>query len=313
MSQTDLEGPATVASAHAAPAGRMSQRTIRRINGVLFILPALLLVAAVSILPLLQALYYSFTNWNGATASWVGLFNYTSIFVDPDLKRALINSAMILASIPLGMFCAFGTAYLLNLGVPGSRFFRALIFAPTALSWVVIGIVARQFFASSGPINATLEATGLSFLVRNWLAEPVSAMAAVLITFNAAVFGVNTIIFLTALSTVDKSTIEAARLDGASEFRILFTIIFPAVKRFVEFVFIITMVTSFTGIFGLIYVMTGGGPGTATMTLEFAVWRRALSTGAFGSGAAIGITLMVLVLVVIFIIRRLGLSREAAE
>lgn len=290
--------------------GQSGLRRAARINGILFTLPAIALVSAVEVFPLLQAFYYSFTNWNGATATWTGLVNYTGIFVDPDLKRSLLNSALIMVSIPLGMFCSFVTAYLLNLGAPGSRLWRALIFAPTALSWVVIGIVARQFFASSGPINAALQATGLGALAVNWLADPVWAMVAVLFTFNCAVFGVNTIIFLTALSTVDKATIEAARLDGASEFRILFTIIFPAVKRFVEFVFIITMVTSFTGIFGLIYVMTGGGPGTATMTLEFAVWKRAMSTGAFGSGAAIGIALMVLVLLVILIIRRLGLSRE---
>ena len=295
----------------AAANGLSGLRRAARINGILFTLPAIVLVGAVGIFPLLQGFYYSFTNWNGATAALTGLQNYALIFVDPDLKRALLNSALIMLSIPLGMFCSFVTAYMLNLGAPGSRLFRALIFAPTALSWVVIGIVARQFFASSGPINTALEATGLGVLALNWLANPVSAMVVVLFTFNCAVFGVNTIIFLTALSTVDKATIEAARLDGASELRILFTIIFPAVKRFVEFVFIITMITSFTGIFGLIYVLTGGGPGTATMTLEFAVWKRAMSTGAFGSGAAIGIALMVLVLLIIFLIRRLGLGREA--
>jgi multiple sugar transport system permease protein len=137
------------------------------------------------------------------------------------------------------------------------------------------------------------------------------AMVALLITFNAAVFGVNTVIFLTALSTIDRSTVEAARLDGASEFRILIAIILPAVRRFVEFVFIITMVASFTGIFGLIYVMTGGGPGSSTMTLEFAVWRRALSTGAFGPGAAIGVSLMLLILVVIGAVRAISRTGEA--
>jgi multiple sugar transport system permease protein len=269
-----------------------------------------LLVAGVLGVPLLQALFYSFTNWNGATASFVGLRNYANIFVDPDLRRSLVNSGLILASIPFGMVLAFVTAYLLNVGVTGSRPMRSAIFAPTALSWVVIGIVARQFFASNGGINALLQSVGLGLFAHNWLADPVTAMIAVLVTFNAAVFGINTIIFLTALSTIDKSTIEAARIDGASELTILFAIVFPAVKRFIEFVFIITMVVSFTGLFGLIYVITGGGPGLATMTLEFAVWKRALSTGAFGSGAAIGVALMALVLFMIFLTRRIGLGRD---
>jgi len=79
----------------------------------------------------------------------------------------------------------------------------------------------------------------------------------------------------------------------------------------VEFVFIITMVASFTGIFGLIFVMTGGGPGSSTLTLEFAVWRRALSTGAFGPGSAIGISLMLLILIVIGLVRRFSRTGNA--
>lgn len=280
--------------------------------GLLFALPAIVLVVGITALPLAQAGYYSFTDWNGATANWTGLRNYRNIFVDPELNQALINSGLILLSIPFGMVPAFVTAYLLSRGVVAGGLMRALIFAPTALSWVVIGVVARQVFANEGPLNDVLSAIGLDTLTLNWLASPSTAMIAVLFTFNAAVFGVNTVIFLTALSTVDRSTIEAARIDGASETRILLSIILPAVRRFVEFVFIITMVASFTGIFGLLYVMTGGGPGSATMTLEFAVWRRALATGAFGPGAAIGISLMVLILLVIALVRRFARSERDA-
>lgn len=282
----------------------------RRWAGVLFVLPAILLVVAVTAIPLMQAVWYSFTDWNGASANWTGLRNYRSVFYDPELNRALINSGLIMLSIPFGMILSFITAYLLSLGVAASGLMRSLIFAPTALSWVVIGVVARQVFATEGPLNSGLSAVGLHELTVNWLASPSTAMAAVIVTFNAAVFGVNTVIFLTALATLDRSTLEAARIDGASEVRILLFIVFPAVRRFVEFVFIITMVASFTGIFGLIYVMTGGGPGSSTMTLEFAVWRRALSTGAFGPGAAIGIVLMVLILIVIAAVRSFARAED---
>ncbi len=283
----------------------------RRISGFLFALPAMLLVLAVTGLPLLQATYYSFTDWNGAAANWTGLRNYRNVFVDPELSRALRNSGLILLSIPFGMALSFIAAYLLSRVSVASGLLRTAIFAPTALSWIVIGVIARQVFSNDGPLNDLLTALGWEAFTANWLASPALAMVALLITFNAAVFGVNTVIFLTALSTIDRSTAEAARLDGASEFRILIAIILPAVRRFVEFVFIITMVASFTGIFGLIYVMTGGGPGSSTMTLEFAVWRRALSTGAFGPGAAIGVSLMLLILVVIGAVRAISRTGEA--
>jgi multiple sugar transport system permease protein len=274
-----------------------------KINGILFTLPAIILVLLVIVLPLLQSFYFSFTDWKGARADWIGIGNYTQIFADPELRKSLINSMLIFISIPFGMIGPFVTAYLLYQGMPGARFMRSLIFAPTALSWIVIGMVAREFFASRGPLNATLDSVGLQVVSRNWLADFIWALPAVIIAFNAAMWGVNTIIFLTGLATIDKSTIEAARLDGANGRQVLTYIILPSMRRFVEFVFIITVVISFTGLFGLIYVMTGGGPGSATMTLDFAVWRRAFSTGSFGTGAAIGISLMILTLLCVGLIR----------
>ena len=281
-----------------------------RINGLLFTLPAILLVGLVTALPLAQAGYYSFTNWNGARAQWVGFANYMNMLTDPELRRSLINSLVFFVSVPLGLVPPFVTAYFLNKEVPGHRLFRALIFAPTALSWIVIGIVGRQFFALRGPVSGAFQIFGLS--APNWLAEGNFALAAVIITFNAALFGINTTIFLTGLATIDTSTIEAARLDGAREWQIIRHVILPAMRRFVEFVLIITVVTSFTGLFGMIYVMTGGGPGSATLTLDFAVWRRAFATGAFGAGAAIGITLMLVTLVAIALIRAIFRERPAA-
>ena len=292
-------------------AARLRSRTgAVRLNGVLFTLPAILLVGFVIVLPLVQAAYYSFTNWNGATASWIGISNYLNMFADPELRRSLINSLSFFISVPFGLIPPFITAYLLHKDIPGNKLFRALIFAPTALSWVVIGMIGRQFFALHGPVSGLFGLFGGT--APNWLADGIYALAAVILTFNAAIFGINTVIFLTGLATVDRSTIEAAWLDGAKEWQVIAFIILPAMRRFVEFVLIITVVTSFTGLFGMIYVMTGGGPGSATMTLDFAVWRRAFSTGAFGAGAAIGITLMAMTLLGIALVRLVMRERNAA-
>jgi multiple sugar transport system permease protein len=280
-----------------------------RISGVLFVLPAVVLVGMVIVLPLIQATYYSFTDWNGASADWVGFANYLNMLADPELRRSLINSLAFFISVPFGLILPFVTAYLLHKDIPGNKLFRAIIFAPTALSWVVIGMVGRQFFALHGPVSALFQLFGGT--APNWLANGEFALPAVILTFNAAIFGINTIIFLTGLATVDRSTIEAAWLDGANEGQVIRYIILPAMRRFVEFVLIVTVVTSFTGLFGMIYVMTGGGPGSATMTLDFAVWRRAFSTGAFGAGAAIGITLMLVTLCAIALIR--ALLRQGSE
>jgi multiple sugar transport system permease protein len=269
----------------------------------LFTLPAVLLLALIVLLPLLQSVWYGFTSWQGTRADWVGLSNYRSILVDPELRRSLINSLIIFASIPVGMVGPFVIAYLLHQGMPGARMLRSIIFAPTALSWVVIGVVAHEFFANRGFLNGVMNIVGLGGFTRNWLAQQSFALWAVIIAFNAAIFGVNTIIFLTGLATIDRATIEAARLDGANGRQILWYVVLPEMRRFVEFVLIVTVVTGFTGLFALVYVMTQGGPGSASMTLDFAVWRRAFATGSFGAGAAIGIALMLLTLTTIALIR----------
>ena len=90
-----------------------------KINGILFTLPAIILVLLVIVLPLLQSFYFSFTNWKGARADWIGLGNYTQIFADPELRKSLINSMLIFISIPFGMIGPFVTAYLLYNGMPG--------------------------------------------------------------------------------------------------------------------------------------------------------------------------------------------------
>lgn len=294
-------GVARSAGRRRAPRRRLLRSA--RLNGLLFTLPVVLVLALVVALPLIQALYYSFTNWDGSDAKWVGLQNYATFFADADFQRILVNSVLILLSVPVGMILPFVTAYLLSSGLPGGKLFRAVIFAPTALSWVVIGLVSRQFFSNGGAINSLLGAVGLGSLQSNWLAGSTGSLVAVLVTFNAAVFGVNTIIFLTGLSALDRSMIEAARVDGASGARILVSIVMPPMRRFVEFVFVITVVLSFTGLFGLIYVMTGGGPGSSTTTLEFAVWKIAFASGNFGLAAALGVCLMLLTLGVIGAVR----------
>ena len=120
-------------------------------------------------------------------------------------------------------------------------------------------------------------------------------MVAVAITFIWSVFGTNTIIFITGMATLDREVYEAARVDGASGFTTFRKITIPMLMRFIQFAFILTLITAFTALFSLIFVMTGGGPGFGTTTLEFYVYQQGFKVGAFGYAAAIGIVLFVVV------------------
>jgi ABC-type sugar transport system permease subunit len=269
-------------------------RRAERRAGILFVLPAAVLYLALLALPILQTFYYSLTRWNGINATFIGLDNYERLFTDPTFWRVVANNVILLAAIPVAILIPLAVAFLLNQHVLGWRFFRSVYFLPTAISWVVIGIVAVRVFAQRGMINSLFAALSIP-IATDMLAAEVTAMIAVAITFIWSVFGTNTIIFITGMATLDRDVYEAARVDGASGFATFRHITIPLLMRFIQFAFVLTLITGFTALFSLIFVMTTGGPGFGTTTLEFYVYQTAFAQGAFGYAAAVGVVLFVVV------------------
>jgi multiple sugar transport system permease protein len=176
--------------------------------------------------------------------------------------------------------------------------FRSIYFLPTAISWVVIGMVALRFFAAEGTLNGFLHALGLSHQPTDLLSDEHSALLAVAITFVWSMVGTNTVIFLTGLATLDTSLAEAARVDGASLWLTMTRIVLPQLKRFIQFAVVMTLISAFTALFSLIFVMTGGGPGFGTTTLEFFVYQTAFANTDFGTGAMLGVILFLIMSVI---------------
>ncbi len=256
------------------------------------------MVVALLGIPIGQAVYYSMTTWDGITSTWIGPSTYVSALKDPIFWRVIQNNGLLLLAIPFAIAIPLGIAALLNEHVRGWRFFRSVYFLPTAVSWVVIGMVATQFFALNGLMNKALSALGLGAFQSNMLAGQRSALVALAITFIWSMLGTNTIIFLTGMATLDPTLMEAARVDGLGGGRIFLRITLPLLRRFIQFAFVITVISAFSALFSLIFVMTGGGPGFGTTTLEFFVYQSAFTQGQFGAGALYGIILFVIMIVV---------------
>ena len=288
--------------------GRLARR--RRRAGIMLSLPAVIVVVGLLAIPIGQAVYYSFTSWDGITATWIGPSAYAAALTDPIFWRVIENNALLLLSIPFAIGIPLAIAALLHEHVRGWRFFRSVYFLPTAISWVVIGMVAVQFFALSGLMNKMLAAVGLGALQTDMLAGQYTALAAVAITFIWSMLGTNIIIFLTGMATLDQTLIEAARVDGLSRWQIFSRVTVPLLKRFIQFSFVITVISAFSALFSLIFVMTNGGPGFGTTTLEFFVYQTAFSQGQFGTGALYGMILFVIMIIVGLVQLRLIRSED---
>jgi multiple sugar transport system permease protein len=199
---------------------------------------------------------------------------------------------------------------LLHQRVAGWKIFRSIYFMPTAISWVVLGLVAERFFAYQGTLNSIIHGLGLSHVTTNMLGYESTALSALGITFVFTMIGTNTMLFLTGLATLDPTLEEAARIDGAGSWRIFRSITLPHLSRFIQLAFVMTVIALFSALFSLIFVMTGGGPGYATTTMEFLIYQTGFNQGDFGTAALYGLILFVLTAVVGIVQLRLIGSEE---
>ncbi len=273
---------------------RLTLSRRRQLAGIVFALPAILLVLGFIAVPIGQAVYYSMTQWDGVTTTWIGPSTWSQAFHNPTLWTALRNNALLLLSVPFALGIPLAIAVLLHQRVAGWRIFRSIYFLPTAISWVVLGLVAERFFAYQGTLNSIIHFFGFTSTNTNMLGYESTALSALGITFVFTMIGTNTMLFLTGLATLDVSLEEAARIDGAGRWRIFRHITLPHLSRFIQLAFVMTVIALFSALFSLIFVMTGGGPGYATTTMEFLIYQTGFSQGDFGTAALYGLILFIL-------------------
>jgi multiple sugar transport system permease protein len=154
--------------------------------------------------------------------------------------------------------------------VPGHRFFRSVYFFPAVLSPVIIGAIFNLLLGADGPLNAVLGQIGLGPV--DWLGDPRLAIFTVVGVHIWATFGMALGVFLSGFSTLDTTLLDAARSDGASTPQVIWHVILPGLSRTIQFVFVTTMIGMLTSMFGLLFVMTSGGPGGSTYLPEYYIW-----------------------------------------
>jgi ABC-type sugar transport system permease subunit len=265
----------------------------RRINteitdAYILIAPLVVLLAVFILYPVISNLYYGFTEWKGfGEAEWVGFENYIRLFNDNKFWIAIKNTGILVLYIPIGLFIPLVLSALMQDGLKGWAFYKAVLYLPTVLGYIILGILFNIFFRETGPLNTFLHQIGLDALAIRWIGTTKTAIHMVGVLFVVwSKIGFGCIYFLAAMSSIDRQLYDAAKIDGAGWWRMFAQITIPTIRFAVEFWTVLLFIEVFARAFGFLFSFTYGGPGFSTWTLEFGIYILGFKNYQMGYGSA---------------------------
>jgi multiple sugar transport system permease protein len=282
-------------------------RNQRQLAPWLFLAPAMIMFVIYVIAPIVQSMAISLYDWDGlGEKKWIGLGNYVELASDPDFRTALINNLIWFFGYLLAVPGGLAIALLLNQTVFGMRAVKSLFFFPFVISQVVIGLVFVWFYnPSNGLLNHVLNWIGLQ--------APAVLSNEHYVTYGIVIAGLYPqiaycmILYLTGLNNVRPDLIEAARLEGAKGWSMLWYVVLPQLRPATFIAIVVTVVGSLRS-FDMISIMTSGGPYGSSRVLAYYMYEQALSEYGYrmGYGTAIATVLFLVMLVyIVFILYRI--------
>ena len=274
--------------------------------GFLYLLPALIAYGYVVIVPTFQSLWFSFFKWNGITeAQWVGLNNYLGFLSNPLIKQAFSHTLVLIffysvLPISLGLLSA---ALISKTQIRFSGFFRSVIFLPQILTSVVIAVIWRQIFSTDGILNDALRAVGLESLTQPWLGSFTFTLPVLGLAGSWTTMGLCMLLFISGTANISTELYDAAKLDGAGAIREFFSVTLPGLRPQLAVAMTLTLIAALR-VFDLVWLTTRGGPGTSSITPSVLLYSKAFTQSDVGAGAAIGVLLAILALLVALVIVR---------
>ncbi|MBT0957788.1 sugar ABC transporter permease [Alphaproteobacteria bacterium KMM 3653] len=288
-----------------------------------FLAPALCFFAIYVVIPIFESLWLSLYEWNGlydadgnSTAVWVGFDNYVKLWGDPKFWTSLVNNViwlvMFMLAVPAGLFIAL----FLNQSVPGMRLYKSLFFFPFVISQVVVGLIFGWFynpdFGVVGSLWKAVYCEETVNIVGNLTFRCSAPVPDILSSETWATYGIILaglwpqiaycmILYLTGLNNVASDQIEAARLDGAKGWKMLWYVVLPQLRPATFIAVVVTVIGALRS-FDMVAIMTGGGPGEgSTNVLAYYMYETAISEYGerYGYGSAIATVLFAIMLVYI--------------
>ncbi|GBG05755.1 hypothetical protein PAT3040_00240 [Paenibacillus agaridevorans] len=270
--------------------------------GFWFILPATVLFSAFVFYPFVSSIYYSFTEWDSIRpAKFIGWDNYAFLLEDSKMLQAAKNTILItifgiVVQNPLSLLLAI----LLNRSFRTKILLRVAFYLPVVVSLVVTSIVWGHILQYEGLLNGFLERMGLHSWVRDWLGDTRSVFPTIIALTQWQGLGYCAVIYLAGLQTIPQDLYEAAKMDGAKAFNRFRHVTLPMLMPATTIVVFMTIVGGLK-MFDIPYIMTGGGPGSASYTLTLAIYNAAFRENTYGYAISGGIVLMIFIMIVTLI------------
>lgn len=305
----------------AKPVKQEGKRPLLGSGSLVLLLPVLILEVAVFFVPLVYVFWRSFSDWQpNGISRFIGFSNYVTLFQQPAFWQVVWNQAFFMLGLPVWVIAPLLMAWVLRERVPAAGLFRTIYFLPAVMAPAVVGLVFRTLLQDNGPVNETLRTLGLGGLAQRWLTDAALVKPVIIGLVLWAGFGTGVLIFSSAMSAIPESTLEAARLDGAGFWRELWYIAVPATRSTFILWTMYQVISIFLFMFGWVYVLTSGGPGLASTTMDYFIYQTFIRFGFFGTAAAQAVVLtgMVVVTAVIlvglpWVARRIAARRQQAN
>ncbi|MCQ2465063.1 MAG: sugar ABC transporter permease [Oscillospiraceae bacterium] len=281
---------------------------------ILFMLPASILFVGIIIFPIIMSAIYSFQDWNGITEpEFVGFRNYIELFTSKaaGFPKTTMNALLLaVLSVFIQLPLSLALALMISRGIKGERFFMTVFFVPVLMSTVVIGqLWLKLYNPSYGLINIALDRIGLHELAQTvWLGDKKTALFAVFLPNLWQYVGYHMLLMYAGVKSVSPDVIEAARIDGATDWQINTKIIIPLLKPVIK-ICVIFAVTGSLKTFDLIYVLTRGGPDHASEVPSTLMVNMIFDESRYGYGSAVAVMIIFLCFFFAILIKK-GIKTE---
>ncbi len=271
-----------------------------------FLLPGFLVLLAIILFPLLFTIRVSLSGWDAITPGlgWVGIKNYLNVFGDTRFWQSMLRlSGMAVGSVLIQYVLGFALALLVWRDIKYKRFFRVLFLIPMMTTPVIMTVIWRTILHESlGPANDLLGVVGLG--PYQWLTSPAWSIAAIMMVEVWQWTPFMFLLLLAGLISLPREPFLAAAIDGAGPIRTFFNVTFPLLAPVSIGAIIIRLIEA-SKLIETVYVLTSGGPGTATETAGYYVYIKGLRDFDIGYAAALSITYLVIMMILLTLIAKL--------